>query len=101
MFRFNEVFFRVSGKSSDLKTHEQRPDDQLVDHAGVHLEQDHVRVREPDEEEPPKDVAPDVDGFVRPPEHALQAELGGQDGPVAAADERVELEVGRGVVVAK
>lgn len=38
-------------------------------------------------------MAPDIERLVRPPEHTLQAEFGGQNGSVAGTDERIELQV--------
>lgn len=46
-------------------------------------------------------MAPYVEGFVCPPEHTLQTELGGQNGSVPGADERIELQVFRCVFIVK
>lgn len=86
---------------TNLKANEQRSHDQLIDHARVHLQQHNVVVGQPDEQEPAENVTPDVDRFVRPPEDTLQAEFRGQDRPVAGSDERIKLQVLRGVIVAE
>lgn len=87
--------------NTDLETHQQSSDYYLIDCTRMHLQQHNIRVGQTDEQETSKDVAPDVDGFVRPPEHTLQAELGGQNGSVPSADEWIELQVLRCIFVAK
>lgn len=66
---------------------------QLVLRAAVVAQVHVVGPAEGEEQEPAKDVAPDVDRLVRPPEYALDAEPRGQNVPVAGRDERVELQI--------
>lgn len=78
---------------ADLEAHDENGCDHFVLRRAVIPQVNVIRPAQGQEQEPAKDVTPNVDRLVGPPENTLQAEPRWKDVPVAASDERVELQI--------
>lgn len=78
---------------AELEANQHGRHHHLVDETGVRVQIVDVADRQAEEQKQPKDVTPDVDRLVRPPEDALDAQFRRQIRAVAVPDERIELQV--------